>query len=83
MKVLSLKLKDEVFKELESMMDKVTISRNAYINEAIHFYNKAHRKQIIRRELRKASKIVAADSLAMARELEGLDNHLLDEYEDD
>jgi metal-responsive CopG/Arc/MetJ family transcriptional regulator len=81
MKVLSLKLKDDVFEELESVMQRVSVSRNAYINEAIRFYNKMHRKQIIRKQIRYASKLVGEQSLKMAQELEGIDNHLLGPYD--
>ena len=79
MKVLSLKLKDEIFEELESVMEKVNLSRNAYINEAIHFYNKLYRKQAIKRQLKFESKLVSEESLKIAQELQGLDNHLLDQ----
>ncbi len=39
-KNLSLKLQDEIFEETEHVLRKVKRPRNAYINEAIHFYNK-------------------------------------------
>ena len=78
MKMLSLKLKDEVFEELETIMQKVSLSRNAYINEAISCYNKMHRKMILGKELRRDSKLVGEDSLEAAEEWIGVDNHLLD-----
>ncbi len=78
MKVLSLKLKDEVFEELEQVMSKVNLSRNAYINEAVSFYNKIHRKQVLKKKLRLESKLVSQESLRVAERLIGVDNHLLD-----
>ncbi len=36
---LSLKLKEEVFSEAEKTVEKLDMSRNAYINDAVDFYN--------------------------------------------
>jgi hypothetical protein len=43
MKLLSLKLKDSVFEDVEQVLKKMKIPRNAYINEALEFYNKLNR----------------------------------------
>lgn len=78
MKVLSLKLKEDIFEELELIMEKVKLSRNAYINQAIKHYNQIYRKQVIRKQLKQASRLVREESLKVAKEFEGLDNQFLD-----
>ena len=78
MKVLSLKLKDEIFKEAEQMVKEARVSRNAYINKAVELYNKINRRQKLRKAFRRASKLVRAESIKVLREMEGLDPHLIE-----
>ena len=78
MKVLSLKLKDEIFKEAEQMVKEARVSRNAYINKAVELYNKINRRQKLRTAFRRASKLVRAESIKVLREMEGLDPHLIE-----
>ena len=62
-KNLSLKLQDEIFEETEQDLRKVKQPRNAYINEAIHFYNKLIARRLLKSKLLKESNIVAAYSI--------------------
>ncbi|MBI3601463.1 MAG: hypothetical protein HY209_01000 [Candidatus Omnitrophica bacterium] len=78
MKAISLKIREDIFEELEKTVKEIRMSRNAYINNAVELYNKVNRKQKIRKQLRLESKMVAEESLKVAREFEGLDNHFLD-----
>ena len=48
-KVLSLKLGDDIFREVEDIIHKIKKSRNAYINEALAFYNQENRKKILKK----------------------------------
>ena len=50
-KNLSLKLQDEVFEETERVLRRVKRPRNAYINEAIHFYNKLIARRLLKNKL--------------------------------
>jgi metal-responsive CopG/Arc/MetJ family transcriptional regulator len=77
MKVLSLKLKDEIFTEAEKMVKEINISRNAYINEAIEFYNKLNRRKNLAKALRKDSKLGRDESLRVLKEWELIDEHLI------
>lgn len=72
MKVLSLKLKEDVFKGVESVVKKIRISRNAYINEALAFYNKLNKRKLLRKKLTKESKAAQATSLEVLHEMEML-----------
>jgi len=74
MKVLSLKLKDEVFGEAEKLIEKIHVSRNAYINQALAFYNKVNKRRLLRKQLEKESRETRAVSLEVLREMEKLDD---------
>ncbi len=74
MKVLSLKLKDEVFSEAEKLIKKIHVSRNAYINQALAFYNKVNKRRLLRKQLEKESRETRAVSLEVLREMEKLDD---------
>jgi hypothetical protein len=69
-KNLSLKLRDAIFEETEQVLRKVKRPRNAYINEAIHFYNKLIARRLLKNKLIRESNIVAADSMAVLEEFE-------------
>ena len=77
MKMLSLKVKDEIFIEAEKMIKEINISRNAYINEAIAFYNKINRRKNLANKLGKESKIAREESLRVLKEWESIDEHLI------
>lgn len=75
-KNLSLKLQDEIFEETEQVLRKVKRPRNAYINEAIHFYNKLMSRRLIKNRLIRESNIVATDSMAVLEEFENFEEGL-------
>jgi predicted transcriptional regulator len=75
-KNLSLKLQDEIFEETERVLRKVKRPRNAYINEAIHFYNKLFARRILKAQLLKESAMVAKDSMAVLEEFEKFEESL-------
>lgn len=76
MKILSLKLKDEVFSESEQLIKKIQISRNAYINKALAFYNKVNKRKLLRKQLEKESALVRGVSLEVLGEMEKIDDRL-------
>ena len=51
MKVLSLKLQEDIFQEAEKVIRAIHLSRNAYINKALHFYNQLNRRKLLRKKL--------------------------------
>ena len=75
-KNLSLKLQDEIFEETEHVLRKVKRPRNAYINEAIHFYNKLVARRLLKNKLIRESDIVAANSMAVLEEFEKFEEGL-------
>jgi metal-responsive CopG/Arc/MetJ family transcriptional regulator len=74
MKNLSLKLEDDIFLETEKIIKKVKKSRNRYINEAIEFYNRLHKRRLLSKQLSKESKLVSGDSLKVLAEFEKLND---------
>ena len=75
-KSLSLKLQDDIFEETEQVLCKVKRPRNAYINEAIHFYNKLIARRLLKNKLIRESNIVAADSIEILKEFEKFEEGL-------
>lgn len=74
MKNLSLKLEDDIFRETEKIVAKVKTNRNRYINEAIAFYNRLHKRKMLSKQLSKESKLVSEDSLKVLAEFEKLND---------
>ncbi len=72
MYAMSLKIDGEVLDDAERIVKRRKISRNAYINEAVKAYNALERRRELREKLAAESKLVAADSLAMLKELEAI-----------
>lgn len=74
MKNLSLKLEDGIFQETEKILTKVKKNRNRYINDAIEFYNRLHKRKLLSHQLSKESKIVSKDSMEILAEFEKLND---------
>lgn len=72
MKTLSLKLEDNIFQETEVVLSKVKKSRNRYINEAVDYYNRINKRNLISEQLAKESKLVKKESMLVLTEFESL-----------
>ena len=70
MKTLSLKLEDNIFHETEDILSKVKKSRNRYINEAVDYYNRINKRNLISKKLVRESKMVRKESLSVLAEFE-------------
>ncbi|MCP9769869.1 hypothetical protein EGI22_18340 [Lacihabitans sp. LS3-19] len=73
MKAISLKLEDNTFKEIDEIIDAINKPRNRYINEAIIFYNKIQKRELIAEKLKIESKLVKEDNLKILKEFEDAD----------
>ncbi len=76
MKLVSVKLDGSVFKETESILTKSSKSRNAYINEAVDFYNKLQKRKSLKHLLQKESKRVSESSMEVLEAFEKLKDTL-------
>lgn len=73
MKNTSLKIDDLVFRLTEKIPERMKLPRNRYINEAIAFYNKFQRKQLLEKKLKIESNLVKADSMEILKDFEAID----------
>lgn len=73
MKTISLKINDSIFGETERILSRIKIPRNRYINEAIEYYNRVQKRQIIEKKLRIESALIKKDSINTLKDFERLD----------
>jgi hypothetical protein len=75
-KTLSLKMRDDIFSETEEVIETIHTSRNAYINDALSFYNKFMKRRILKKVLKNESILVSVTSLEALKELELIEDKL-------
>ena len=73
MKTVSLKIDDSIFGETEKILSRINIPRNRYINEALEFYNKVQRRQILEKRLKNDSDLVKSESISILKDFERID----------
>jgi hypothetical protein len=73
MKTVSLKIDDSIFGETEKILSRIKIPRNRYINEALDYYNRLQRRQILEKRLKSDSDLVKKDSLSVLKDFERID----------
>lgn len=74
MKTVSLKIEETIFEETEKILLKIKKPRNRYINEAIAFYNKHQKRNMIEKRLKKESEMVQEESMNVLRDFEEIDH---------
>ena len=72
MKVLSLKLDDEIYDETEKITSKLKLARNRYLNEAVNIYNLFNKRRLLKKQLEKESKLTRKVSMDVLHEFEKL-----------
>lgn len=77
-KALSLKLKENVFKDVERITRKIKVPRNAYINKALEFYNRFNQRKLLRAQLLKESNLVRENSMQVLYELDQIEDDLFE-----
>jgi predicted transcriptional regulator len=75
-KALSLKLREDIFDQVEVITRQVNLPRNTYINRALAFYNALNTRKLLRKQLLKESQLVRADSMRVLHEFENCDESL-------
>ena len=73
MKTVSLKIDDSIFGETEKILSTIRIPRNRYINEALEYYNKVQKRQILEKKLKAESELVQKDSMNILKDFEKID----------
>jgi hypothetical protein len=74
MKTVLLKLDDSIFVETENILSRIQRPRNRYINEAVEYYNKFQKRQILENRLRNESALVMEESMNVLKEFEEVEN---------
>lgn len=72
MKILSLKLDDEIFNDAEEITSKLHLARNRYINEAVSIYNRVNKRRLLKKQLTKESLLTSKESMDILHEFEKL-----------
>jgi hypothetical protein len=75
-KNLSLKVRDKIFLETEDIIGKINKPRNAYINEALDYYNRFMKRKIMNQILKQESRLVSASSMETLHELELIEDEI-------
>jgi len=73
MKTVSLKIDDSIFGETEKILNRIKMPRNRYINEALDYYNRVKRRQLLENKLKMESELVKKDSLNTLKDFERID----------
>lgn len=73
MKIVSLKIDESIFVETEKILERISIPRNRYINEAIDYYNKVQKRKDIEQRLKSESYLVQEDSMNTLNDFENVD----------
>ena len=76
MKKVLLKLDDSTYSETEIILTQLKKPRNRYINEAVAFYNKHQKRQLLEKKLYVESRLVKEESMKVLKEFE--ENDYLD-----
>lgn len=72
-KNLSLKMREDIFREMETTVRRLKKPRNAYINEAVEHFNRLHRRRVLAEEFARASAAVQEESMRVLKEFEAID----------
>jgi metal-responsive CopG/Arc/MetJ family transcriptional regulator len=76
-KLISVKIDEKVLEDTDSMVKKLGISRNKYVNEAIAEYTKTKKRADLEEQIRKEIGLIRESSLVVLKEFEALE----DDYE--
>jgi len=77
-KALSLKLKDNIFEDVELITKDIRKPRNTYINDALEFYNRLLKRKKLKKILIKESNIISKNSLSVLEEFESMEDDILE-----
>jgi len=76
-KLISLKIDEKLLKDTELIINKLGISRNKYINDAVAAYSKVQKRAEMEAQISKEIKLIQESSMEVMAEFEALK----DDYE--
>ena len=77
MKMVSLKLYEELAAEADELSDKLNISRNRFINDAVVAYSKTVRRELLAKEMEAAATAIKMSSREVIDEFDALDDEAI------
>ena len=77
-KAISLKIQDEIFREVEKIREEYKVPRNTYINRALSLYNLLNKRKALQKKLHLESGMVRESSLAILSELEAIQDTIIE-----
>ena len=69
-KLISVKIEERELRKVDHSAQAVGVSRNAYINKALRFFNHLYERRLLAKELRRESELVRQESLTVLQEFE-------------
>ena len=72
MKILYLKLDDDVYEEMDKLASRLKLAKSHYINDAVHMYNLFNKRRVLKNQLEKESAMTWKESMKVLREFEKL-----------
>lgn len=76
-KLISVKIDEKILEETDAMVEKLGISRNKYVNEAIAEYTRIKKRTELEAQIRKEIESIRESSMEVLEEFEALE----DDYE--
>jgi len=76
MKSISLKIQEPILLDADNMSSQLETSRNKYINEAIAFYNKHQKRELLKAQIAFEAKIIMDESMEVLHEFEQLNDEI-------
>ena len=73
MKTISLKLDESIFEDTEKILEKIKKPRNRYINEALRYYNRLHKRELLAKRFAYESNLVRAESMKVMEDFDHLE----------
>jgi hypothetical protein len=73
MKVLLLKLEEKIFEEAEQMVKETRTSPKGYITEAIAYYHKVRKRELLAQQFQKESVLCRDKSMRVLKEFESIE----------
>ena len=73
-KLISLKIEERELRKVDHSAQTVGVSRNAYINKALRFFNRLYERRLLAKELHRESEQVRQESLAVLHEFEAFED---------
>ncbi len=69
-KAISVKIEEKELRKTDHSARTVGVSRNAYINKAVRFFNHLYERRLLAKELQRESQQVSQESMSTLREFE-------------